>query len=108
MIWQSDANYDEVFAEGDGVVAFLSCSSWAADKMNKGVAVIYNTDINDEFDVERKIRMIAVCNDKNHVMLFADFSEGLGVINRRTIGCEVYDLDECTWADEFGNADVST
>ena len=82
--------------------------SHGVDKMNKGVAVIYNTDINDEFDVERKIRMIAVCNDKNHVMLFADFSQGLGAINQRTIGCDVYDLDECKWADEFGNADVST
>jgi len=31
MIWQSDANYDEVFAEGDGVVAFLTCSSCNAE-----------------------------------------------------------------------------
>ena len=31
MIWQSDANYDEVFAEGNGVVAFLTCSSCNAE-----------------------------------------------------------------------------
>ena len=25
MVWQSDFNYDEVFAEGDGVVSYYHC-----------------------------------------------------------------------------------
>ena len=46
--------------------------------MNKGVAVIYNTDINDEYDVERKIRMIAVwieygCSGRFAIFIHNDF-----------------------------------
>lgn len=31
LIWQSDANYDEVHGEGEGIVTFLRCSACDAD-----------------------------------------------------------------------------
>lgn len=31
LCWDSDANYDEVFGLGDGVVAFLHCTECGAD-----------------------------------------------------------------------------
>lgn len=31
MHWNSDFNYDEVHGEGDGVVAFLTCSQCGAE-----------------------------------------------------------------------------
>lgn len=30
MIWNSDFNYDEVYAEGEGIVSFLSCPNCGA------------------------------------------------------------------------------
>ena len=30
LVWDSDANYDEVFGEGVGVVAFLHCNNCGA------------------------------------------------------------------------------
>lgn len=31
MIWQSDFNYDEVYAEGEGIVSFLICPKCGAE-----------------------------------------------------------------------------
>lgn len=31
MIWDSDANYDEVYGEGEGIVSFLHCSGCGAN-----------------------------------------------------------------------------
>ena len=31
LIWQSDFNYDEIFGEGEGIVAMLKCSGCDAD-----------------------------------------------------------------------------
>lgn len=31
LCWDSDANYDEVFGLGEGVVAFLHCTECGAD-----------------------------------------------------------------------------
>ena len=31
LIWQSDFNYDEIFGEGEGIVAMLKCSDCDAD-----------------------------------------------------------------------------
>ena len=27
MVWQSDFNYDEIYADGEGVVSFYNCSN---------------------------------------------------------------------------------
>jgi len=31
LIWQSDANYEDLHGEGEGLVVFLRCSSCGAD-----------------------------------------------------------------------------
>lgn len=31
LIWQSDFNYDEVYADGDGIVSIYTCAECGAD-----------------------------------------------------------------------------
>jgi hypothetical protein len=77
--------------------------------MNKGVAVIYNTDISDEYDVQREIVMVATYRDNHKPMLFSNeqwFAQGYRA--EKHIGAHIEPLDGKIWQDEFGNADIST
>lgn len=79
--------------------------------MDKGVAVIYNKDLDDEYDNEREVIMIATFKKGTKGRIYANediLSMGLRS-NKLVGGAEIEPLNfETMWSNEFGEADVST